>query len=341
MPSVRSKLFSPGERKGYASPKVEPSAVKPAILNHPEFAAYAAKVAKVFAGWRATHLERLKSLKIGDKPKLLIEEIAENLLARFAKVPLIDKYDIYQHLMTYWAETMQDDAYIIAQEGWRAARQIRELVKNAEGKFTETPDIAVGKRKLKAELIPPALIVARFFAEGQTDLEALEAKAEKSARAIEEMDEEQGGEDGLLSEAKTEKGKLTAKSVKERLKEIKGDKTADDERAALDACLKLIEQEKEASDAAKAAKAALDTQVVKRYAKLTDAEIKLLVVEDKWLTALIDDVKSELDRISQGLTGRVKLLTERYASPLPKLAADADDLSAKVDAHLKRMGFAA
>lgn len=275
LPSVRGELFGPGDRQGYASAKAEPSAVKQAILGHAEFGSFSALVNDAFAGWRGAHLERLKGIALGDKPKLLIEEIAEDLLTRFANVPLIDKYDVYQHLMTYWAETMQDDFYIVAQEGWAAARQIRELVKNAEGKFTEMPDIAIGRQKLKAELIPPALIVARFFAKEQAALEGLEGKVEELARAIEEMDEEQGGEDGLLFEAKTEKGKLTAKSVKDRLKDIKGDKMADEERAALNACLKLIEREKEAVEASKDAKTALTAKTIKHYAKLTDAEIKL------------------------------------------------------------------
>jgi len=180
LPSVRSELFGPGDRPGYASPKVEPSAVKPTILDHAEFAAFSSRVAAVFAGWRSAHLARLKGIVIGDKPKVLIEEIAEDLLARFTEVPLIDKYDVYQHLMTYWAETMQDDVYIIAQEGWAVARQVRELVKNAEGKFTETPDITLGKKKLKAELIPPRLLMARFFANEQAALETLEGKRSRT-----------------------------------------------------------------------------------------------------------------------------------------------------------------
>jgi type I restriction enzyme M protein len=340
LPTVRGELFGPGDRPGYASPKVEPSAVKPTILDHAEFGSFSARVDDVFACWRAQHLGRLKGIAVGDRPKLLIEEIAEDLLARFADVPLINNYDVYQHLMTYWAEVMQDDVYIVAQEGWAAARQIRELVKNAEGKFTEAPDITIGRQKLKAELIPPSLIVARFFAKEQAALDALEAKVEEIARAIEEMDEEQGGEDGLLFEAKTEKGKLTVKSVKERLKDVKGEKMVDEERAALTACLKLLEQEKEASDAAREAKTALDAKTVKRYAKLSDVEVKLLVVEDKWLTVLQGDATGELDRVSQALTGRVKLLTERYTTPLSKLAESVEALSAKVEAHLKWMGFA-
>ena len=151
-------------------------------------------------------------------------------------MPLIDGYDVYQHLMTYWAEVMQDDTYVLVQDGWAAGRVIRELVKNADGKFSETPDITLGRRKLKAELIPPALIVARFFAAEQAALEALEAKAEEAARAVEELDEEHGGEDGLLFEAKTDKGKLTAKSVKDRTRDIRTDKDAGEERAMLKTC---------------------------------------------------------------------------------------------------------
>ena len=345
MPSLRACLFGAGERDGYASPKVEPAEVKPTILNHPEFAAYAKTVHVVFDAWRDAHRARLKGIEIGDKPKELVYEISEDLLKRFADVPLIDKYDVYQHLMNYWSDVMQDDAFILVQDGWAVAKQVRELTKNADGKFTEDPDIVLGSgrgaQRLKAELIPPALMIAKFFAAEQAAIDALDTKAEDAARAIEEMDEEHGGEDGLLFDAKTDKGKLTAKSVKDRLKDIKGDKDADDERAKLQECLGLIEAEKTDSDAAKQAKAALDLRVIQKYPKLTDEEAKMLVVDDKWLAALSADVESEIDRVSQSLTGRVKLLTERYATPLPKLSEKVDELSAKVDAHLKRMGFAA
>jgi type I restriction enzyme M protein len=303
--------------------------------------AFSARIADVFAGWRDAHLERLKGIAVGDKPKQLIWDISEDLLACFKAIPLIDGYDVYQHLMNYWSEVMQDDAYVIAQDGWAATRQIRELVKNAEGKFTEMPDITFSRKKLKAELIPPALIVARFFAGEKAMLESLEAKAEEAARAIEELDEEHGGEEGLLFEAKTEKGKLTAKSIKDRIKDIRRDREAAEELAMLNDFLALIDAEKAASDAVKEAQTILDEATVKRYAKLTEDEAKRLIVEDKWLSWLANDLASEVDRVSQELTGRVKSLTERYMTPLPKLAENVGALVARVDAHLKRMGFAA
>ena len=341
MPGLRDELFGPGDRPGYASPKVEPEGVKPAILNHAKFAAFSAQVADVFAGWRDTHLERLKRIAIGDKPKQLIWDISEDLLARFKAVPLINGYDVYQHLLDYWSEVMQDDVYVIAQDGWAAARQVRELFKNAEGKFTETPDITLGRKKLKAELIPPALVVARFFAAEKVALEALDAKAEEAARAIEELDEEHGGEDGLLADAKTEKGKLTAKSVKDRTSDIRHNRDDAEEMALLKQVLRLIEAEAAEAKAVKEAQAVSDEAVVKHYAKLTEDQVKALIVEDKWLARVEADVAAEVDRVSQALTGRVKMLTERYAAPLPALEECAQALNTKVAGHLKRMGFAA
>lgn len=341
LPGVRATLFGPGHRPGYLTPLVDAAEVKGTILSDSEFAAFTARVTEVFEAWSANHIDRLRGIAIGDHPKELIATISEDLLDRFEPVPLIDGYDVYQHLMTYWAEVMQDDAYILVQDGWAAGRVIRELVKNADGKFTETPDITLGRRKLKAELIPPGLIVARFFAAKQAALEALESKADEAARAVEELDEEHGGEDGLLFEAKTDKSKLTAKSVKDRTRDIRHDNDAGEERAMLKTCLSLIEAAAKAEAAVKAAQSELDAAVVAQYAELTDDEVKALLVQGKWLAQVRADLAAEVDRVSQALAGRVRVLAERYATPLPKLDEDLDALSARVAAHLNRMGFVA
>jgi type I restriction enzyme M protein len=151
--------------------------------------------------------------------------------------------------------------------------------------------------------------------------------------------EEHGGEDGLLAEAKNDKGNLTKANIKARLKEIKNDVDSDDERDQLDAYLSLIEQESIASKKVKDAQKLLDTQVAAQYVKLSEEEIKTLVVEDKWFTTLTADVHTELGRVSQALTGRIKELAERYAETLPQLVTDVAALNTKVDAHLTKMGF--
>ena len=247
----------------------------------------------------------------------MIETISESLLDSFRNAALLDPYDVYQHLMTYWSETMQDDVYLLVQEGWQA----------------------VIDAKPNTDLIPTGLIVSRYFSAEQQQIEQLEAARDAISRQMEELEEENSGEEGLLDEAKTDKGKLTSKSIKDRLKLIKHDKDAADERKLLEQYLELIEQESAASKKVKDSQKALDAKVAAKYATLTEAEVKTLVVDDKWLATLAADVQTELDRVSQALTSRIKQLAERYATPLPQLIQEVEALSATVDAHLQRMGF--
>lgn len=345
MPRLRGDLFGPGDRPGYLAAKVEPTEVRATIHAHAEFEAFAATVRGIFAAWREANIEAMRSFDKGHHPTDLIHALSEDLLARFREAPLVDAYDAYQHIMTYWSEVMQDDAYQITSEGWDVAKVIRELVKDADGKFTEEPDILLGSgrgaKKLKAEVIPPALIVARYFAAEQAEVDELEAKAEELARQLEELEEEHSGEDGLLVEAQTDAGKLTAASVKARLKAIKGDADAKEELAVLRQWSALSVEQGEAARACKEAQAELNAMVVKQYAKLPDADAKALVVEDKWIAAICDAIEGEVDRVAQGLTARIKTLTQRYAAPLPMLNDAVTDLEAKVAKHLAAMGFAA
>ena len=108
--------------------------------------------------------------------------------------------------MDYWAETMQDDVYLIVSDGWREAAKPRLIVEDKEKKTKEKPDFTVGKMKYKAELIPTALIIARYFAADQAAIEKLEAEVAAIEQELEEMAEEHGGEEGLLEEAKNDKG---------------------------------------------------------------------------------------------------------------------------------------
>ena len=113
----------------------------------------------------------------------------------------------------------------------------------------------------------------------------------------------------------------------------------EDERSLLNTFLELLDQETDVRKRVKDAQKVLDAKVNAKYRLLNEDEVKTLVVDDKWLVTLADDVQSELNRISQALTGRVGELAERYATPLPKLTEEVETLSSKVDAHLKMMGF--
>lgn len=323
-PSLRKKLFAAGSRANSAKLLIAYDAVKQAIFSHPEFIDYSKKVNSVFEQWKGKNTPKLKSIAVKDKPKKLIHELSEDLLSAFSNLKLIDKYDVYQHLMIYWAETMQDDVYALVVEGWKAGKETDKQEK---------------KKEWEGRIIPKKLIIARYFATEQEAIEKMETIRDAFTQRIEEMEEEHGWDEGLMADAKNDKDKFTKASVKWRLKEIEKGKELADERKVLLDYLKLSEQEAEANRKIKEAQAILEKKVLDKYKALTEAEIKTLVVEDKWMATLDRDVKTEMERISQRLTGRIKELAERYATPLPKLLSETDTLASKVDKHLTKMGF--
>ncbi len=337
-PSVRAMLFASANRSGYSHLKVAACDVKAAIFGHSEFTAFNQSVTVLFEKWKKANTAQMKDIAIGGHPKALIETMSESLLETFRKAPLLDAYDVYQHLMNYWAETMQDDVYMLVHDGWLEAVKPRLIIEDKDKKNKEKADFTIGKMKYKAELVPPSLIIARYFSADKAFIDKLETEVASVEQKLEELKEEHGGEEGLLTEV-IDDGKITKGAVIARLKEIKGDKDAVDERKALETYLSLLEQESETGKKIKEAQKALEAKVAAQYMKLSEAEVKTMVVEDKWLATLAKDVQTELDRVSQALTGRIRQLAECYATPLPKLTKEVQTLSAKVDEHLKKMGM--
>lgn len=338
-PAVRATLFEEA-RPGFSKLRISAAEIKPAIFSHPEFTAFNATATALFEKWKAAHGPFLKAFVKGGPPKALIETISEGLLGTFEQAPLLDAYDVYQHIMDYADAIMQDDCYLIAADGWVEAAQPRLIVEDKAKKTKAKPDFALGKKKYSAELLPPGLVIARYYASEQAAIEALEANLAAFEQQLEEMVEEHGGEGGLLEEALDTKDKITKASVTARLKEIKADKDAGDERKALQDYLALIEKQAETKSALKAAQEDLIAMVAAKYGALSEDEIKVLVVDDKWIATLAAAVQGELDRVSQTLTGRVRELAERYDAPLPQIADEVLALSNCVDAHLKKMGVA-
>lgn len=427
-PSLEGALFNEC-RLGYVALTIDKTAIKSTIFGHPEFMAFTQSMNTHFATWRKRSAEMLKVLEGSYHPKDVIFDLSEDLLAHYAGKPLINKYDVYQHLMDYWAEEMQDDCYLISAEGWKA-ETYRITEKDKKGKEKD--------KGWTCDLIPKELIVARYFAEQQEGIAELNAELEAVSANLTELEEEHGSDDGALSavgnktdaqnadrEALTEvwqalyaadyeqyvtvlsdqhseeermadlksdtrlqslcnaKGNITQANVNARQKEAtdadelallrsykitaatikEAKKSAKDLlEAANAAIIKRIETEPDNEDfadiriikayfayaaqiselkaAIKAAEAKLDSATYEQYPKLSEDEIKVLVVDDKWLAALDTAIHGEMDRVSQALTQRVKELAERYETPLPQMTSRVAELEAKVNGHLEQLGFA-
>ncbi len=317
-PSLKKELFAKSDRKGYSSIKVKDDAIKQTIFAHPEFVAYTKKIDTVFTGWKNKHTPLLKKIDGKTKPKKFIHQLSEDLLDTFGDLRLIDPYDVYQHLMTYWYSTMQDDFYLIVSDGWKAGNELVWEKKEFEGK-----------------LIPKQLMIYRYFSGEQKAIEQLEADRDALTAQLEEMEEEHGGDDGLFAELE----KVNKANVAKRLKDIKSEKDAADERKVLEQYLALAEKESEAGKKIKDAQSVLNDKLIAKYKAMSENDIKTMVVDDKWMATIEHTVKNEMQRISQRLTQRVKDLSDRYAIPMPTVSSDVVALERKVNAHLQKMGL--
>ena len=323
-PTMRKLLFSP-LRNGYLKLNVEKSEIKHTIFEHDEFKKFLQLINKSFDSWKKQNLPILEKLGVGSKPKEVIEVISEDLLDKFAKLELVDKYDIYQKLMTYWEETMQDDLYLISQNGWNVSiYQIKDKKEKVTG--------------WDSELIPKNIVIEKYFCSQKQELEKLQEDLENTSQQMQNMNEENQGDDDLFSEVRDEE-KINKKDIPKRIKEIKDDPEFTEEFKALQEYLRLSEQEKELKDKIKSGKEALNKVLLEKFRSLQESEIKEIVIHDKWIFAIHHSINDELERISHKLAQRIKELAERYETRLPILADDVKELTAKVDEHLQKMGF--
>ena len=324
-PNLRQTLFN-DLRPGYVNLVVDKAAIKTTIDGHPEFARFMGDIGALFPEWKKIHTIQLKGLASGCQPKKIIAELSESILNHYVSKPFIDKYDVYQLLMDYWASTMQDDLYIIAADGWKAETS-RVIEKNKKGKDVDKGWVC--------ELVPKERVIARYFAKEQETISKLESELETIIAQRTELEDENGGDEGVFSDME----KVNKTTVTARLKEIRGDKESNDEADVLNAWMKLSSEETRKKRILKDAEALLDAKAYAKYPTLTEDEIKTLVVEDKWLTSLSASIQNELDRISRSLSVRVKELAERYETPLPAIEAEVEALGARVNEHLRKMGF--
>jgi type I restriction enzyme M protein len=355
-PTVRQTLFAP-LRPGYSQLRVPAADIRATIFDHPEFSAWSTATHARFATWKTEAVERLIHFRAGDPPKGLVNALAEALLQAFDDAPLVDAYDIYQHLMEYWSSTLYDDLDLITVQGWLQAAQPRLLVDDGDTKSREKPDFTLGRRRYKADLLPPALIERYYFSDAQSTLAVVEADLGAVQQAMEELAEEHATDDGLLADARNDRDKVTRATAAARLRTLgpapaakpgkKGAATAtiaadpdSEERATLQQYLDLADREATLKAQAKDQRDALTEQVARHYATLTEDDVKTLVVHEKWLATLEAAIQTEIDRASQTLTTRIRDLADRYDRPLPDLEDELVDLAERVDEHLKKMGVA-
>lgn len=340
-PSLRKTLFA-DNRPGYSDLIVDIAVVQQAVLDSDEFKSFASDVRQIVNAWFAAHRPILQALSAETLPQDLIVRIGDDLLARFKDTPLLDEYDVYEQLMSYWHDTMHDDVFLVMNEGWVDAAKPRKTIEDKERKLSETPDLVVGSgrsvMKYKTDLIPPSLVVARHFADVQAKLDELTAGAEQATLAVQEYVEEHAVEEGLLAEA-LDDSKISKALVSARLKVVKREGAEPEETEALHHLVALYDNETAAKKAVKDTQAALDLMTLKKYLELTLPEIKQLTLDDKWHSAVAGAIATEVDGLTQDLVTRLQQLGERYSETAGELDAELKELEMEVAYHLAAMGI--
>lgn len=328
-PGIKQTLSQP-LRDGYSNLTVDASAIKETIYNHDEFKSYSDELESVFTSWKEKVYNDLQGINEATAPKTFIHSISEIFLSEYRNKALINHYDIYQHLLDYWNEIMKDDTYLIIEDGWEAKVK-RVIEKNSKGKEIDKGWVC--------DLIPKALVVNKYLIEEQQDLQNTEQELESTQAEISSYQEEHAGDEGLLSDATTDKGTITKTTLAKYLKHIKSDPEEREAYTLGTALSKLFDAEAKLKKAIKVKEATLDELTLKQYKILTEQEVRTLVVDDKWLTSIKALIQTEIDAISQRLTGRIKELAERYANTMGELDSQTQILEEKVAAHLKNMGL--
>lgn len=369
-PSLRQALFKSNGRPGYSDVRVETHEVKDVILGHEEFESYELLVRGIFNKWRKAHEPLLFGIEAATLPKSVIHTLPEDLLDRFADLPLVNPYDIYQRLMDYWDEVMQDDVYLIAADGWQAGRTLRSTYDKERPDFT----IKKGRKTLKyvGEVVPASLVISRFFLQDKKELQLIETQVAMSVERRKDFEEEHGAEDGALGGLEGKRG-IAKTAVQQRAVELaeallkafpedtpehdqaklvkkttfgnstwtKGFRDGEglfDEIGLLYDYIQLIKDEAVQKKTLKQAVQTLHTAVITKYATLSDLEIQSLVVEDKWFASIRKSIESRFSIIRQ-FAEDIGTLETRFAHPLPELEREVGVLRVRVVQHLQAMGL--
>jgi len=318
MPGLRDALVQP-DRPGYARLRVPASDLRKTVLAHPDHAAFSARVRERYARWEAFVRPTLDAFGQDGDPKALVHTLGEALLDAFDGLPLLDRYGVYQHLRTRWAEEgMQDDAYLVAYGGWQPLDEHKQ------------PNM---------DLLPGHLVAEAYFPKELKEQGDLAAKVDEAQADLDALLEEHDGDEGLLNDAKTDKGKITAASVNARLKLLPQDADSKPERDVLTTVRAAMTRLKTAKDALDDFRDVLNAKVNLHYRKLTPADVQRLVVEGKWLAPLRSDLEADEARAFAALVARLTELARRYDTPLPTLAEQAHAARARVSAHLEALGL--
>ena len=213
-PKLRDTLFT-SLRPGYLTLKPTPDEIADTISHEGSFIGQELNFRLAFQRWIDAVTPMMLSVDRNCHPKEVIEQWSSLMLEKLqGAVALVDPYDVYDQLMNYWNETMQDDLYMISRDGWMPELNIPEK-KNA--KWTD----------LSCDLLPVEIVVEKLFSEEQDEYNNVSGRIasinEQLKAATEVTDDEEDPTTVKLSDKERQMSTAVLKKLKATLKKLDAD----------------------------------------------------------------------------------------------------------------------
>lgn len=347
-PNLKNQIF--GEySKGFYKLLIQKDDVHKTISENIEFLEYNKKVNNTYNEWKKIANPVLINLNSTDSNKEIILNLSEEILEKFSKLELLDKYDVYQVLLAYWNETMNDDVLLIIQDelGYNLAKITDDIKEEPKESKKAKKDSAKEKKPKEPKiigwegrLIPKQIVLDAFFALEQKEIEKAEEKLSQTESEFEEFIENNSDESGYFTDYMGDDEKIDSKKITSRVKLLtKEKKTQNEEYKVLNNYVDYESSIKSQKKHITELKKVLDDNCRNRYETFTDAEIKDLLVNRKWYKAIDDGIQNLYVTVANHLTKRIVELYERYENTLSELNTKLAEEEKVVFGHLTQMGF--
>lgn len=296
----------------------------------------------ILSGWKSEVKDILLGIDSDVNPKALIKTISMMILRDYENARLLDNYDVYDCLMNYWNEKLQDDVYVIKASGYEVGREIEYEYAQKKSKDENGEKITIDDtskvKSFEGALIPREIIEKEYYVDELDNLNRLAEKSSELESELDVMREEESGEEGLFNEVLNEKGDGIPKaSLKKRIKELDGSNTEELDALKLYAN-KLSEKEKSDKEY-KAKRKELDAMLEEKYSELSLDEIKHLLFDAKWMAKLESDLCDEVEQVLNTLSSKVMLIAKRYEYTLGEIEERTAKSKEAVVSALERMGY--
>ena len=308
-PTLKDQLFAESSTP-YSEVATED--INKTITENADVIAFVEKYRSVFADFadylNTTLIENASTIAVSMQEN----EIADNIFARLADIPLIDRYTAYQLLHNAWV-TIAQDLEMIQTEGFDATKKTdpKMVLKKEKGKDVEVQDGWIG------HIIPFEVIQASLLKSETDIIRAKEARLAEITSEYEELldsiseDEKEEYKDLFTEENDGFVPAAVLKKAKEFSKYTRS-YVPDSFEAKIIKVAKLIEEEKAIKKDIKTLTEKLQATTKKAIENLTDEQSKEML-RLKWIAPLSDGIAVLPDSIVSALEGAINALTKKYS----------------------------